>query len=104
MMSETKSFCASAENGLRHFRQDSNAAVMYLKSFLPHFSNTDEAGSRVLMSNPHEVWLAQLVTRDRTSWRDSDDSYFKLQQTPPAPLFHMERTNITRHPENRSLL
>jgi hypothetical protein len=26
---------------------------------------TSEAGSRVLMSNPYKVWLAQLVTRDR---------------------------------------
>jgi hypothetical protein len=42
---------------------------MSLKSFLSHFSKTSEVGSRVLMSNPRIAWLAQLVTRDRISWR-----------------------------------
>ncbi len=69
---------APTESQLLGFRQDSNAAVMYQKSFLPYFFDTDEAGSRVLMSNPHEVWLAQLVTRDRISWWESFKSRFML--------------------------
>jgi hypothetical protein len=37
---------------------------MYQKSYIPDFSDTDEAGSRVLASNIHKVYLAQLVTCD----------------------------------------
>ena len=64
-VSVAKIFCASTASRLREMRQDSNAAVMYCFCCLPDKNNTDEAGSRVLMSNPHKVWLAQLVTRDR---------------------------------------
>jgi hypothetical protein len=42
------------------------AVAMFQKSCIPDFSKTCEAGSRVLMSNSHEVRLAQLVTRDHS--------------------------------------
>ena len=65
-------FCAFEESKLLGFRQDSNAAVMFQKSFIPYFFETDEAGSQVLISNSHEVWLAQLVTRDRRLGKSGD--------------------------------
>ncbi len=56
--------CFDLESKLLYFRADVIATVMSQKSCIPDFSETDEAGSRVLMSNPRKAWLAQLVTCD----------------------------------------
>jgi hypothetical protein len=54
------------ENQLLGFHRIRTVAVMFQKSCIQDFFETDETGSRVLMSNPRATWLAQLVTREST--------------------------------------
>ncbi|MEZ0209100.1 MAG: hypothetical protein ACAH17_02920, partial [Candidatus Paceibacterota bacterium] len=61
------SFCGGGEPELLQVRAELNGRSDVLEKFSSRLFQNHETGSRVLMSNPHIVWLAQLVTREAHS-------------------------------------